>query len=198
DGVASLLDKSFLRQSEQEGEEPRFTMLETIREYGLECLAASGELEITRRAHAVYYLGLAEQAEPHLKRAEQARWFARLEQERDNLRAALTWLLEAATRGRGEERGKQQAERALRLGDAWSRGQCLTQLAQISTVQGEYVRARALLEESRGLYSTLGDQQRLGWTLYLLAHVLFLSQGGLVEAQALGEQSLALLREVND
>jgi len=84
------------------------------------------------------------------------------------------------------------------VGDTWSRGQCLTQLARISTAQGEYARARTLLEESRGLYSTLGDQQRLGWVLLLLARVLFLSQGDLAEAQALAEQSLALLREVND
>jgi len=71
-------------------------------------------------------------------------------------------------------------------------------LAQISTAQGEYVRARTLLEESRGLYSTLGDQRRLNWVLYLLARVLFLSKGDLAEAQALAEQSLALMREFKD
>ena len=60
DGVASLIDKSFLRQSEPEGQEPRLLMLETIREYGWERLNGSGELEETRRAHAAYYLHLAE------------------------------------------------------------------------------------------------------------------------------------------
>jgi predicted ATPase len=52
DQVASLIDKSLLQQSEQEGEEPRFMMLETIREFGLECLATCGEVEIARQAHA--------------------------------------------------------------------------------------------------------------------------------------------------
>ena len=63
DGVASLMDKSLLRQVEQEGEEPRLLMLETIREYGLEVLASAGEMESTRRAHAAYYLRLSEDAE---------------------------------------------------------------------------------------------------------------------------------------
>ena len=66
DTVASLLDKNLLRQTAQEGEDMRLTMLETIREYGLEALARSGELEATRQAHAVYYLQLAEAAWPEL------------------------------------------------------------------------------------------------------------------------------------
>ncbi|HEY6410404.1 MAG TPA: hypothetical protein VIY29_23375 [Ktedonobacteraceae bacterium] len=67
DIVASLIDKSLLQQTEQEGEEPRLMMLETIREYALEHLAASGEMEVTRQAHAAYYLTLAEEAEPELE-----------------------------------------------------------------------------------------------------------------------------------
>jgi predicted ATPase len=65
DTVGSLVDKNLLRQTEQQDGEPWFMMLETVREYGLERLGASGELEVTRRAHAAYYLQLAEQAEPH-------------------------------------------------------------------------------------------------------------------------------------
>ena len=60
DGVASLIDKSLLRQTVQEGEEPRLVMLETIREYGLECLTTTGEMEITRQTNAAHYLSLAE------------------------------------------------------------------------------------------------------------------------------------------
>ena len=74
DGVASHNDKSLLQQTEQEGEEARLMMLETIREYGLEVLAASGEMEASLQAHARYYLALAEEAEPQLSGAEQARW----------------------------------------------------------------------------------------------------------------------------
>jgi len=91
DGVASLIDKSLLYQTEQEGEEPRLAMLETIREFGLECLERQGELEDARRAHAHYYLMLVEQAEPHLLGPEQLLWLDRLEQELDNMR--VTFLI---------------------------------------------------------------------------------------------------------
>ena len=69
-------------------------MLETIREFGLEALAESGEMEAIRHAHAAYYLQLAETAAPELKGPQQAVWFRRLERELDNLRAALSGLLE--------------------------------------------------------------------------------------------------------
>ena len=93
EGLASLIDKSLLQQMEQEGGEPRLMMLETIREYGLECLTASGEMEATRQAHAAYFLALTEEAEPTLFGAQQAVWLERLEREHDNLRAALWWSL---------------------------------------------------------------------------------------------------------
>ena len=91
EGATSLLDKSLLQQSEQEEGEPRLSMLETVREYGLECVRESGEAEVSRRAHALYYLRLAEQAEPHLKGAQQIEWLEQLEMEQENLRAALGW-----------------------------------------------------------------------------------------------------------
>jgi predicted ATPase/DNA-binding SARP family transcriptional activator len=98
DGLASLVDNSLLRQVDLEEGEPRFAMLETIREYGLERLEASGEAPALRRRHAEHYLALAEDAEPKLRGAEQAEWLARLEQEHDNLRAALAWS-QAALQG---------------------------------------------------------------------------------------------------
>src|SRR5205807_436121 len=78
----------------------RFWMLQTLREFGLEQMAMSGELEATRQAHAAYFLRLAEEAQPSLQATEQGRWMARLEQEHENLRAALFWLL-AQARGEG-------------------------------------------------------------------------------------------------
>ena len=107
DGIASLIDKSLLRQSEQEAVEPRFVMLETIREYGREALTVRGEVEATRQAHAVYYVALAVAAEQEWESPQEAVWVARLEQEHDNLRAAMSWLLE-----------RREAEMALRLGAA--------------------------------------------------------------------------------
>ena len=66
EGIASLLDKSLLQRASADDEEPRCVMLETVRDYGLECLAACGEMEAVRQAHAYYYLLLAEQAEQEL------------------------------------------------------------------------------------------------------------------------------------
>jgi len=109
EGVASLLDKSLVQQTEREGEAPRLVMLETIREFGLESLEQQGELEAARRAHAHYFLLLAETAEPHLFGPEQLLWFARLEQDLDNLRI----ILQAATTG-----GEDELELALRLAGA--------------------------------------------------------------------------------
>ena len=105
-GMAALVDESLLRQEEGLEGEPRFRMLETVREYGLEQLEASGEGDATRDRLAAWCLILAEQAEPDDYFGETCRpwWVARLDEELPNLRAAVTWLL-----ARGE------ATRALRL-----------------------------------------------------------------------------------
>jgi predicted ATPase/DNA-binding CsgD family transcriptional regulator len=107
DGVTSLIDKSLLLQPAHDKDEPRLSLLEMIREYGLERLAACGELEQTRDAHAAYYLALAEEAESMLSDFQQASWQKRLEDEHKNLRAALKWLLE-----------RRQIDEALRLAAA--------------------------------------------------------------------------------
>jgi predicted ATPase len=107
DGMSSLLDKSLLRQVETQQSEPRFMMLETLREYGLERLAASGEEEATRRAHAAYCLVLAEEGNRQLTTAESEEWLALCDAEHDNFRAALNWLVDC-----------KNAEWALRLGMA--------------------------------------------------------------------------------
>src|SRR6266516_2715136 len=89
--VASLLDKSLLQQSDRDGDEPRLLMLETIREYALERLVDSGELEATRERHELYYLSLAEQGEPELFGHQQRLWMDRLTLDAENFRAALQW-----------------------------------------------------------------------------------------------------------
>ncbi len=94
EGIGSLIDKSLLQQREEERREPRFYFLEIMRGYGLERLAECGELEGCRDAHAAYYLALSEQAEIALSGALQGAWLERLEQEHENLQAALQWLLE--------------------------------------------------------------------------------------------------------
>src|SRR5204863_5570405 len=97
--LAALVDESLLRQSEQAEGEPRFGMLETIREYELERLTEAAELDVMRAAHVAHFLSLAEVAAPRLEGVDQACWLDRLESEHPNLRAALSW---AAERGEGE------------------------------------------------------------------------------------------------
>lgn len=104
-GLESLVDKSLLLV--EDAEEPRFGMLETVREYAQECLEEQGETETTRRVHVAHFLKLAELAEPELTGPDQATWLGRLLQESDNLRAALGW-----TRDNG------QVETGLRIAGA--------------------------------------------------------------------------------
>ena len=114
EGVLTLLDHSLLRRDEGGGREaagePRFRMLETIREFGLDALDAAGEAEAAREAHARFFLALAREAEPHLTGLDQARWLDRLDAEQANLRAALAHL-----------EGGDDLEAALQLGKALGR-----------------------------------------------------------------------------
>ncbi len=94
-GLASLVDKSLLRQEEGSEGEPRFRMLETVREFGQERLEASGEREETERRLADWCLSLAEEVRPDFPGGTmQPRWVGRLHEELPNLRAAVTWLLD--------------------------------------------------------------------------------------------------------
>ncbi len=169
DSAASLINKSLLRQAEQEKEEPRLVMLETIREYAWEALATSAGAEATQRTHAAYYLAFAEEAEPGLAGAGRGRWLEYLQQESENLRAALAWLVqhneqEAALRLAGAlwrfwwmrghlSEGRTQLARAL----AESRGEVATTVrakalcaaGALAGVQGDFEQAVNLCGESR-------------------------------------------------
>jgi len=180
DTVASLVDKSLLQQTEQEGGEPRFVMLETIREYGIERLAVNGEMEATRQAHAEYYLALAEEAEPQLLSNQQITWLEQLDREHENLRAALHWLLE-----HGE--AEQNMEMALRLGAA---------LEQFWVIRGYHIEGRTFLE--RALAAREGVATPVRAKALGAAGRLALNQGDMDSAEILCEQHLALCRELGD
>jgi predicted ATPase/class 3 adenylate cyclase len=122
DGVASLLDKSLVRQETPSDAEPRFGMLETIREYGLYQLEASGEGPEMRDRHLDYYLALAEDADAGLLGPEQVSWCDRLEAEHANIRSAFAWVLTALDEGvpatSGLTRAATRLEAGIRLADA--------------------------------------------------------------------------------
>jgi predicted ATPase len=92
--LEGLVDHNLLQVAVQVDEEPRYGMLETVREYGLERLAESGEEGQVRARQARYFLAVAEQASAHLFGPDQASWLASLERDHDNLRAVLRWMRE--------------------------------------------------------------------------------------------------------
>ena len=94
DMLASLVDKGLVSIDEREGGEPRFRMLETVREYAGERLDESPERESVRRRHAHYFMRLCEQAAQHFYGPAQRTWFARLDADLDNVRALMPWALE--------------------------------------------------------------------------------------------------------
>ncbi len=177
DRVTSLVNKSLLRQHETEGE-PRLDMLETIREFGLELLSRAQELEVVQRAHAEYYLSLAEEAEPHLTGREQRVWLNRLAHEQDNLRAALRWGFE-----------HQEAAFILRL---------VAALWQFWFLRGQYSEGRRWFEEALSLASYAEVNMALRAKTLHAAATLILTQHDVARARALCERSVALYRELGD
>jgi serine phosphatase RsbU (regulator of sigma subunit)/predicted ATPase len=211
--IESLVNQSLLRRIEATSHEPRFAMLETIREYAAEQLIASGEAQRLRERHATYFLRFAEAAAPELRGANQVAWLARLEWEHDNLRAALSWTLE-----------RQDGERAGRLSGAlwrfwymrthWSearrwleqvlavaglpdsvRARALQHLGVLADEQGDTSQALDYYAESLALWRRLGDQLGLAMTLNSMG-VAYHTHGDNVRARELLEESLVLRRQL--
>ena len=180
DGVSSLIDKSLVRRAEPpEGEDassPRFGMLETIREFGLERLAASGEEAATRDAHAAHFLTLAEQLRPRIDSPEGTAVLARLEEEHPNLRVALGWAVE-----RGD------AALGVRFGAA---------LWKFWLVRGHLAEGATWLERALGLPGESPPAVRAD-ALYGAGQFARL-RGDVALAVAHGEEALVLAREAGD
>jgi predicted ATPase/transcriptional regulator with XRE-family HTH domain len=228
DGVESLLAKNLVykmrnvRDASVPHSGGRFTMLESIREYALEGLEASGEGEDARRRHALYFLDLAERAEPYLIREEQAEWFQRLEQERSNLVAAIAWSL-----ARGEHDMSLRFGGALenfwynrypREGRCWVKGilnealregegvptltraRALTSAAVLLRKNREYPQARAMSEEALRLYRTLDDKLGTAISLRRLANLMSEMNlpGDKASMGKLYKESLELCEEIGD
>ena len=217
DGATSLLDKSLVQQTEREGEEPRLVMLETIREFGLECLQGHGELEAARRAHTRYYLALVEAAEPHLLGPEQFLWLDRLERDLDNLRAILQAAttggeVEAALRlasalrlfwaGRGYLReGRSLLERHLARTGSITAPICLRALNALGVilwVQSDAVRLAQVADETLALAQEQGDQSNMTVALILRGTVMMLDRRDYAAAQACLEEAVTRARALGD
>jgi predicted ATPase len=175
DTLSSLVDSSLV-QADTRGGEPRFALLETIREYALERLAAGGDWVQAHDQHATYFQALAEPAAAELSGPGQLTWLDRLETEHDNLLAAMSWLVDQGP-----------PERALRLFSAtwkfwWLRGHAV-----------EFVR---LGEQIVASSERLPPQQRI--IALSAAGFILISQGDQAKAETLFGQNLELYRQVSD
>jgi non-specific serine/threonine protein kinase len=217
EGLTALVDQSLVQQSAQANGEPRFRMLETIREFGLEQLAASGEEAPVRQRHAEVYLALARQAWPWMELGGNQQWLDRLEPERENLRAALAWLSEHGDtqqclrlvgdlRGLWFHRGSwadgwTQLQAALALPGAdlptSARAHALATAGVAAIWRGDIAGSIPLTTEALAICQALGERTPQPWLLIALG-IAAANLGDPERAAAYWEQSLALARELGD
>jgi predicted ATPase len=215
--LAALADKSLLHVREPLDGEPRFSMLETLREYALEKLAESGERDRTHRAHAAYFLVLAEEVSAALVSSGQTAWLKRLETEHDNSRAALAWLTASGEAEWGLrlalalfpfwERGEHLAEGRRRLDalleiDATraipaQRARASFASGVLAVTQRDLERGRLLLRQCLEIYRELGDRRGVVVSLVALANQ-HVAAGDHDAAQSVLEQSLLVWQELGD
>ncbi len=219
DLLAALLDKSLVQQADDETWNPRFTWLDTIREYALEQLATSGELAHMRRRHAEYFVALAEQAEPAfegLERWRQEMWLQRLDAEQNNVRAALRWSFSTPAlshygvrlasaiwqfwwiRGHLTEGRRWIAQALEHLPNASPlRAKLLNQAGFLAFSQADYEAARKHHEESLALATQLAEQQAIADAYIGLANIAG-RQSDYPGANQLFAQSAMLFQQLGD
>jgi predicted ATPase/DNA-binding winged helix-turn-helix (wHTH) protein len=215
-GVSSLVDKSLVQIVDTADSEPRFTMLETLREYAVERLVMMDEEFAVRRAHAAYCLVLAEEGNPELSAEDRALWLDRCDLEIDNFRSALDWLFE---NGDVDWRlrlclalfrfwdmrehlieGRSRLEAVLRVaGDGHSKERAKIShfLGALVTAQGDFAAAQHWLENSFSLYKEMNDDWGIAVSLNALA-ISARDRGDYSSAEHIFEQSLACWRKLSD
>ncbi|MBA2300956.1 MAG: hypothetical protein H0W22_09330 [Chloroflexi bacterium] len=223
DRLGELVDQSLVRL-DQEREEPRFAMLETIREYAAEMLASAGDADTIPARHATAMLELAQQAAPNLSGATQRAWLDRLEREHDNLRAALDWAttrpepqvavrLSFALWRFWQQRGYLNEARA-RFGSMaaqdWAlepvdRARFAEAFGGVAYWQSDQPTAQRWYEEALAIWRGIGDKGEIANALYNRAYADIISvmggapsKDGLASGRAMLEEALALYREVGD
>jgi|HubBroStandDraft_1064217.scaffolds.fasta_scaffold07543_5 predicted ATPase/class 3 adenylate cyclase len=183
--AAGLLDVSLITVTESADGEPRIGMLETIRHYALERLSEAGEAEDTRGRHARYYAAFAERAPGQLRSLAGLAYLSRLEAEHDNLRAALSWSLEAGAADPASDSGRTAI--GLRLVQA---------LADFWYNHGHFTEGRRWLQRATELAADEGGAP-LARVLHWLGQMLQI-QGERDAALPLFERSLAMWRELGE
>ena len=175
EGLSSLVDQNLIQRADRTDAEPRFAMLETVREYALERVADSGEESAARRAHAAYCLVLAEEGNSELSPADRAHWLTQCDVEIDNFRSALDWLFQTLDLDWGLRlcvalfrfwdmrehlaEGRVRMETILRLagdGHTKERAKVSQFLGALTTAQGDFPAAQHFLEQSLSLYEESG------------------------------------------
>ncbi len=212
------MEKNLLWQAESPDSEPRFRLLETVREFALEQLDAGGEADAANRAHAAFFVAFAEEAAPHLRRSQRERWLRRIKREMDNLRSVVAWSSTGADRGeallrivralaflywriRGDpNEGLRWGELALATPAAEptsaDRMRLLCATGALAAYMGRFTLARGWLEESARLAEASGDRLSLGSALVFLGFVE--SHLGLEAAASHLDEALSILRELGD
>jgi predicted ATPase len=217
DVLWSLVDQSLLQSFRQESGDLRFGMLETIREYAMERLKGSGERDFTRRAHAAYFVLLAEDGISHITEQDRVAWLAVWDAEHDNLRAALDSLIETANgewalrlgtalyafwdRREHLSEGRERLEAILNLPSAAApseeRARAAWYTANFAEQQGDFETAIRLHVESLDIYSKLGDRKGIAAQFGYIGNCLRW-RGNLDAARVWLEQSLEACREIGD
>ena len=222
DALASLVEKSLVRQTEGIDGEPRFRMLETIREFAVERAGASGRWDALRAEHARLFLALAEESASHVMGSAKRTWLDRLEEDHDNLRSAIAWSVETGT-----------AETALRLGSAlwrfWqmrgylaegferleqilalpradehaaARADALDAAAGLAYWQADTERARTRYEHEIEARRALGDRRGLAEALYGISFTWSViglqDEGNIEQAMAYVSEAMAIFEEAGD
>jgi len=217
DGLSALLDQALIQQTMDPDDEPRFTMLETIRTFALEQLEEAGEAEAVRRRHAEYFLQLAKMAAPQLEGPNQLTWLDRLTAEHDNLRTVLAWSLKTKA---NSNLGGQLAAAVTpfwKVRGYWSEGRSwltrvLSQREKISPHlqaivlalagefalgQGDYEQATVLSSATLSLARSLEHKESMARALRSLGFMAYYQDNHAL-AREQYEESLQLFRELND
>lgn len=217
EGLGSLVDKNLLRQEEQQDGEPRFVMLETVREFGIECLTTSGEVEAFQTAHMEFFLKFSKDALPFLTGPQQAMWLERFQQEHNNLRAALDYSLSKTDTPTGLElastlwrfweirgyltEGRTYTEKLLALETTpkptKTRLKVLYAAGVLADAQSDYKAARSYFEQHLAINRKLGDKWGIASSLNNLG-IITLREEDLATSHSLYEEVIAIWRELDN